>query len=117
MPQIYERFLRRVALANVQLVEVELQPIEIEADFADAHLAMNTRGDRPGHDMTQHRRHREVGRHSEECDDRDDDHADFASPARPCQLPGARGPRTQVLARSLQVLEQSLVEVTHGSYS
>ena len=46
MPDIDER-LRTVALANVQLVEVELQPIKIEADFAHAHLAMDAGGDGP----------------------------------------------------------------------
>src|SRR5258708_28483364 len=50
-----------VALADVQLVDIQAQPIKIEPDFADANPPMNTSGDRPGHDVPEDRRHREIG--------------------------------------------------------
>ena len=86
MPKIDERFLRIVALGNVQMVEVELQPIKIEADFADAHLAMNAGGDGSGQHVPQHGRNRKVSREAQKQHDRDDDHADFAHAPRTPQL-------------------------------
>ena len=93
MPEIDERLLRIVALADVQLVEVELQPIKIEADFADAHLAMDAGGDRAGQHVPQYRRNRDVSREAKEQHDRDDDHADFAHASRTAKLLRARDPR------------------------
>ena len=65
MPEIDERLLRIVALAHMQLVEVELQPIKIEADFADAHLAMDAVGDGAGQHVAQYRRNCDVSREAE----------------------------------------------------
>src|SRR5260370_1496024 len=93
---------RTIALVDVQLVEVELKQIKIETDFAHAHLAMDALGDRSGHDVTQDRRHREIRRDPEKCDNSDHDQPDFASPAMPRQLTEAYAPRLQVLARSLE---------------
>src|SRR5260370_32689501 len=116
---------RTIALADVQLVDIEPQPIKIETDFAHAHLAMDALGDRSGHDVTQDRRHREIRRDPEKCDDSDHDQPDFAGPAMPRQLTEAYAPRHQVLARSLEEylarapllrsrLARSLYDITHA---
>src|SRR6266481_905666 len=92
---------RAVAFADMELIDVQLEPVKIEADFANAHAAMNTRGDRPGHDMAKNRRHREISRDPKKQNNGDDDHADFARPPRSRQLTQARAQWQDVLARSL----------------
>src|SRR5580704_15876940 len=88
MSQVDERFLRIVTIANVQLVEIEFQPIEIEADFADGHLPMDAGGDRSGQHVPQYRRNRNVSCEAQEQNHRKHDHAGFAHPPRTPQLPG-----------------------------
>jgi hypothetical protein len=105
MPKIDERFLRIVALADVQLVEVELEAIKIEADFADGHLAMDAGCDRARQHMPQHGWHRNVSCEAKEQYDRDDDHADSAYSSRTPQLLRARDPRLRRVKRRPQMSE------------
>ena len=113
MPKIDERLLRIVTIGNVQLVQIEFQSIKIEADFADAHLAMNAGGDGSGQHVAQYRRDRNVRREAQEQHDRDDDHADFAHSPRAPQLPRARHPRLRGVKNSPHVLERSAEKVPH----
>jgi hypothetical protein len=53
---------RAVALGDMQLVDIQPQPIKIEPDFADADAPMNTGSDWPRHDVPEDRRHREISR-------------------------------------------------------
>ena len=113
MPEIDKRFLRSVALAKVQLVEVKLQPIKIEADFAYGHLAMDTAGDGAGQHVAQDRRDRNVCREAQEQDHGDDDHADFAHAPRTAQLLRARHPRLRGMKRRPQTFDRSAEKVPH----
>ncbi len=106
MPKIDERLLRIAAFANVQLVEIEFQAIKIEADFADAHLAMDAAGDRSGQHVPQYRRNRDVSCDAQEQNDRGDDDADFAHPPRTPELLSARHPRLARMKRSPHMPER-----------
>jgi len=95
MPEIDERLLRTVALATCNRSEVELQPVKIEADFADAHLAMDAGGDAAGQHMPQHRRNREICREAGNSTATRTIRPDFAHASRTAQLLRARNPRLQ----------------------
>ena len=113
MPEVDERFLRVVALADVELVEVELQPIKIEADFADADVAMNAGGDGAGQHVPQYERNRDVSREAKEQHDRDDDHADFAHASRTAKLLRARDPPLRRMKRRPQAVKRAIEKTGH----
>src|SRR5271166_3184916 len=113
MPKVNERFLRVVALADVKLVEVELQPIKIEADFADADVAMNAGGDGSGQHVPQYERNRDVGRETEEQHDPDDDYAGFAHASRTSKLLSARDPWFRRMKRRPQAVKRTIEKTGH----
>jgi hypothetical protein len=73
----------RVAIADVQLFDIEQQPVRVEADLFDADGAMEAGGQASGHDVLRNQRHADEAREAEkhEHDDYRDERPAHPAPA------------------------------------
>jgi hypothetical protein len=79
MAQVHEGHLR-IAIGDMQLVELETQAIRIESDAADGHRATDGGSDLGGEYVTEDHRHAEEAKEAEEHHDHDEGGGDAARP-------------------------------------
>src|SRR5260370_3921838 len=93
--------MRAVPFANVQLVEIQLEPIRVEPNLADADGAMQRCRQLPGGYVPQEQWYADEARQADERDDTQDAQSDFAHPARAAKFRHACGKRPDALRRGL----------------
>src|ERR1700726_2114200 len=79
MAQIHEGLLR-IAIDDMQLVEIETQAIRIEGNATDSHRTTDGGGDLSGEHVAENQRHAEEAEEAEEHHDHDDGGDDAARP-------------------------------------
>src|SRR5216684_145671 len=99
--------IRAVPLANVQLVEIQLEPVRVEPNLADTDGAMQRRSQLPGGYVPQEQWYADEARQAEERDDTQDAQSDFAHAARAAKFRCARGKRPDALRRGLTKVDHA----------
>ena len=108
MPDFDQR-LRPVALADVQVVDVEPEIDGIKSNSADADRTMQTGGDLHRKNVPQDWRHRDCQRNTEPGHGRDDDQSPFSHSPRTTCLLQTEQPRLDAFAGALNQIAQRLV--------
>src|SRR5712691_173261 len=99
--------MRAVPFANVQLVEIQLEPVRVEPNLADTDGAMQRRSQLPGGYVPQEQWYADEARQAEERDDTQDAQSDFAHAARAAKFRHSCGKRPDALCRGVTKVDHA----------